>query len=210
MLTSEEKNKILLEEKYRIEVSKTLAEQKRKSNKLLSFLNSALGIWFLSTIVIGLATYLFDQYKQEQQIERQESTRRFQIGLEISSRISQFWVHLEQIVNTSDTNYSLKNYIPYDTIYYYWNAFKDPPSFNPKIVTSIYKEYENRSIISLLVELKTLYEDDHIFLEHIEKEDFKKPLRDSERFSFKLQRAATFISANGIFLDTPSPTIREI
>jgi hypothetical protein len=49
MLSNEEKNRIRAEEVFREEVRRELAS--KKGGRVLTFLNSALGIWLLSTMV---------------------------------------------------------------------------------------------------------------------------------------------------------------
>jgi hypothetical protein len=67
LLSKEEKLRIQLEETYRNEVKKNLENNKRKSfgEKTWSFLNSTLGLWFLSTCVVGLITFLYTKQQEE-------------------------------------------------------------------------------------------------------------------------------------------------
>src|SRR4051794_39520591 len=98
MVTDEEKSKLKAEEIYRHEVRNSLSTQKDKSNSIWTFLNSGLGLWFLSTIVIGFFTYLFNEYKEDKKTTTVQEEKIKQLDLEIESRISQFWVHLEPII----------------------------------------------------------------------------------------------------------------
>jgi hypothetical protein len=61
MLTEEEKNKIIEEEKFRNEVRNSLNSSKKDSSKL-QFLNSPFGLWILSTVFIGLITFGYNKY----------------------------------------------------------------------------------------------------------------------------------------------------
>ncbi|MET3127443.1 hypothetical protein ABID42_002558 [Arcicella rosea] len=79
MISEEMKLHILAEEKYREEVKRSLEVP---SNKVWTFLNSNFGLWFLSTCVVGLITFIFTflQQKEEQQLEleRIRERRRFE------------------------------------------------------------------------------------------------------------------------------------
>ncbi|MBS1744983.1 MAG: hypothetical protein JST21_02310 [Bacteroidetes bacterium] len=134
MPTEIEKSKINVEEIYRDEIRKLLKEQKHRSNVVWTFLNSGLGIWFLSTIILGLFTYSYNEYKENRKSNAEKETKIKQLDLEIENRISQFWVHLEPLIkrdykNVIDSNFALKDEVPYDTINTLWEAFKNPPTF---------------------------------------------------------------------------------
>jgi hypothetical protein len=56
MISEEDKRRITEEEVFRLEVRKSLAQEKPPQGTygvLWTFLNSSLGLWVLSTIVIG-------------------------------------------------------------------------------------------------------------------------------------------------------------
>jgi hypothetical protein len=219
MLTDEEKLKIKAEEVFRNEVKKSFNTDKKIS--FLTFLNSGLGIWFLSTIVIGLFTYCFNEYKETQKITNERNTKIKQLDLEIESRISQFWVHCDPLVNQSDTTLPLKIGISYDTVKLFWETFKNPPSFNPKLVTTIYKDYETRTTISLMIELSTLLQEKYEISTKPEKvssdtshQTVLKQMGETDAKKYneikKIENAATFIGGNGIYYKTDKPSIKEI
>ena len=219
MLTDEEKSKIKAEELFRDEVRKSLNTDKKSG--FWTFLNSGLGIWFLSTIVIGLFTYFFNEYKETQKITNERDAKIKQLDLEIESRVSQFWVHLDPLVNHVDITLPLKTGISYDTVKVLWKAFKNPPSFNPKLITTIYKDYETRTTISLMIELSTLLQEKYEVSTKPEKASSDtanptvlKPMKkeDAEKYNEirKIEDAATFIGGNGIFYKSETPSIKEI
>lgn len=221
MITDEEKAKIKAEEIFRDEVKKSLIENKKKANPFWTFLNSGLGLWFMSTIVIGLFTFLFNEYSHNKNERLERQTKIKQLDLEIESRISQFWVHLDPIVNHSDTSLPLKNGVHYDTLKVFWEAFKNPPSFNPKLMTTIYKDFDSRTTISLMVELSTLLREKYNLKSEVEKfsSDINKPtiVTSPKKDDIpkiievrKIEDAATFIGGNGIFYKSNTPTIKEI
>lgn len=219
MLTEEEKARLKAEEIFRDEVRKSLPAKKSKPNSVWTFLNSGLGIWFLSTIVIGFFTYLFNEYKENKKTATEQETKIQQIDLEIESRISQFWVHIEPLIkrderNYLDTNFSLKDNVFYDTLNTLWEAFKNPPTFNPKLTATIYKDYDTRTTISLMIELATVLEQKYGLTKNYntgidaEIRFSKKELNERQEIE-NIESAATFIGGNGIFY-SPYPSVKEI
>lgn len=219
MLTEDEKNKIKAEEIFRAEIQASL--KPKKEGGLMGFLNSGLGIWFLSTIVIGLFTYFFNEYKENKKVDSERDIKIKQLDLEIENRISQFWVHLDPLVNQADTALPLKAGVPQDTIRLLWEAFKNPPSLNPKIATAIYKEYETRTTISLMIELSSLLGEKYEISTKTEKIDSDSahpivivPMKNDEAKKYnemrQIETGAVFIASNGIFLKSNHPSIKEI
>jgi hypothetical protein len=223
MLTDEEKSKIKEEEIFRFEIQKDIESQKRKFS-FLSFLNSALGIWILSTIIIGLFTYFFNDYitTRKENKEREDKIR--QLDTEIESRISQFWVNIYPLVDIKVTSLPLKKGISFDTVKVCWQAFKNSPSVNKKLTYSIYSEYESRTTVSLMVELKKLlaekYEIESESAEDIVNRDTAKSiiLKPIPKKKIKpytqiqaIERAILNIGTDGIFEDIDKPTpIKDI
>ena len=219
MLTDEEKTKIKAEEVFKDEVRRSLNTNNKSG--FWTFLNSGLGIWFLSTIGIGLFTYFFNDYKETQKASNEREVKIKQLDLEIESRISQFWVHLHPLINQSSPTLPLKDKISYDTVKVLWEAFKNPPSFNQKIMTMIYKDYETRTTISLMIELSTLLQDKYKISTKNEKtsSDSNHPIalkamkkQEAEIYVEirKVEDAATFIGGNGIFYQSNKPSIKQI
>lgn len=112
-LPPEVKNRIVLEERYRSEVKDQLGSYSPRRNKLIAFLNTSLGIWLLSTLVVSGLGALYTQTQQnferrrglEQDRRRQNEERAFTVSkldLEISYRLANLLAylnekHLEQI-----------------------------------------------------------------------------------------------------------------
>lgn len=218
MLSEEEKVKIKEEEIFRIEVKNSL-ENPPKKNKASTLINSAFGIWFLSTIVIGLFTFFFNEYNINQKESKERNTKIKQLDLEIESRISQFWVHLYPVVNHEDTTLPLKQGVSFDTVKVFWEVFKNSPSSNPKLAYSIFKDYESRTTISLMVELSRLLKDKYQieteFADEVVNRDTSKPIvlrplakkevNPNTQIS-NIEKAIVFISTDGIFDYTDKPT----
>ena len=193
-------------------------------NKFWQFIQSGFGIWLLSSILIPLIIFGFNSYNEKQKEETDRQTKIKQLDLEIESRISQFWVHLDPLVNHKDTTLPLKDGISYDTVKVYWEAFKNPPTFDLKLMTTIYKDYESRTTISLMIELKMLLEEkyevntDPIVAssdnpQKIISDKVKSYTEEQKEMIGKIKKikgAATFIGGNGIFYKSDRPSIKDI
>jgi hypothetical protein len=96
MLSDQEKERIYLEEVYRGEVRNNLKDNAGRSQRenIWTFLNSALFLWFLSSVVIGLASFGFAHWEKQRDEDRklwekqQEQSRiRKSLDMEISTRL---------------------------------------------------------------------------------------------------------------------------
>lgn len=158
-MNEEDKQRIREEEIFRAEVRASLEQQNApKKNRVLEFLNSSLGIWFLSSVIVGVFGFAYNKYTQSQ-AEKTENERRIRsLDLEIENRVSQFWVNVEKITKKSGTNYSLDDSLSVDTIRTLWLALKNPPcsACNHPPIISIRSEFENRSLASLIIELNAI------------------------------------------------------
>jgi hypothetical protein len=166
MLTKEEKQQIHLEEAYRQEVRNQLQrnEPKRSSSeRVLAFLNSALGLWLLSTLVLSFGSFLYTRWEKRRDdarqtlekqrddarrnLEKQEIAQREnnllirRLDTEISSRLNYFASAINHASKVGDKS-GLGKAI----------AALDRPSESNYLVT-VFPEYANRSLRSLLWEL---------------------------------------------------------
>ena len=67
-IDAQQKMKIHQEESFRLEVKQQLEQlHKKKSTRVWEALNSSVGIWFLSTCVVGLITFGYSVYQENQQ-----------------------------------------------------------------------------------------------------------------------------------------------
>ncbi len=177
-------------------------------NKFWAFIKSGFGIWCLSTIIIPIFLFCFNNYRQYQKENSERLEKVNQLDLEIESRISQFWVHLSSLIDLKDTaNYSFKQGVSSDTVRLFWEAFKNPPSFNPKLMTTIYKEYDSRTTVSLIIELSTLLEETTRKETRIYKRE-ENAVKNGDIND--IRQAAAFIAGDGIY-DYPNKlTIKEV
>lgn len=157
MLTDLEKQKIQLEEVYRSEVSKNLAQKGKKTlfAKILPFLNSAFGLWLLSAIFISGGLKLYEDYKSKKAELLKQKETLSKLDNEIGYRYSRFLVRLFELTDKNPDSVSLsKRYNPSD-------VKKLSLSLNSTINAYgdfLYSEYSNYTLITLLAEEKRILE----------------------------------------------------
>ncbi|MCE3229173.1 MAG: hypothetical protein K0S32_3724 [Bacteroidetes bacterium] len=207
-MTYQQKQAIRKEEIFREEVRKELQKpEEKKSNKFISFFNTGFGLWFLTSVVVALFTFLYGEYDHSKKEIKERTTKINHLDLEIESRISEFWVRLEPLT-VKDSSHALKPEVKPDTIRYLWDEFKNP-ALGVLKSGSIYEEYKERSTISLMIELASLLEEEY----HVDFSSDKKltnkdqEVRDLIR---RIKKAATFIAGNGIYYESKNPSVHYI
>lgn len=141
MLSEEEKNRIRLEEIFREEVRSSLNNSKPKTfqQKTLAFLNSALGIWLLSSVALSLVSWSYSRLSESVEEERENKATIQKLDIEISARIRKF----EAFLQTDSSN-----------VMYFINLLSlDNPSTIDKMAPVVFPEYSRRGMRSLLWEL---------------------------------------------------------
>jgi len=131
MLSDDDKNRILAEERYRQEVRSQLSHE-QGSTKLWKFLNSSFGIWLLTTVVIGTLTWAYTRWENERAAKALFRSNIAKIDIEINSRIQGI----------------------YDTL-----SSEDALDFYSAIIEirfSVYNEFSERTTRSLIIELTHL------------------------------------------------------
>jgi hypothetical protein len=162
MLTEEEKKRITMEEIFREEVRKDLASKKQKSffRKLWVFLNTAFGLWFLSTIVIGLATFSYTALTQydSDRLKQKESIK--MLDIEITTRLYNFELTIRKVFNAS---WDLAQYegVRESRMEFSLAELDGHSAFLPdkNSNTNVFPGYKNRTFQSLLIELHGLVPD---------------------------------------------------
>lgn len=89
-LTDRERERIRLEEIYRAEIRNELRKKPEKGGRwkrLTEFLNSALGLWLLSTFFVTLLTWGWAQYSGRLEHQRQRERDQSQLTLELWNRV---------------------------------------------------------------------------------------------------------------------------
>jgi hypothetical protein len=104
LLTDEDKEHIYQEEKYRLEVRAQLDKASPKvktGEKIWTFINSTVFLWFLSSVVLGLISFSYARWDAKRTreregreksafIEREKTETAKRIDGEITSRINYF------------------------------------------------------------------------------------------------------------------------
>lgn len=91
MITDEEKAKIQADEAYRDEVRRELAARSGWPNgPVWTFVNSAFGIWLLSSVVFALGTVMITNLQDSRRARREALDRARKLDVEIASRIDRF------------------------------------------------------------------------------------------------------------------------
>jgi hypothetical protein len=140
MLTDDQKNQIRLEEIYRQEVCKSLQPIKTRKGQFLAFLNSPLGLWILSSILLTAITAAWTTWSIRRDKDRSKNERIFKMKTEINYRLSQAEEGLE-------TREFLNMALAPMTEPTSAGAIAGPPAF---------PEFDKRSVKSLLIEWQTI------------------------------------------------------
>jgi hypothetical protein len=93
MLTDEEKLRIRAEEIYRDELRRALNGHQSPPGRLVRltrFLNTSLGIWFLSTVIVGVATFFAAQWRVSREEQSVNAAQVARLDLEIATRLDRF------------------------------------------------------------------------------------------------------------------------
>lgn len=119
------------------------------STKLLSFLNSGLGLWFLSSIVVGGLTFGYGLASSAWSTYEKRTERIRNLAVEIRTRTAQF----EGIaLNATDLKDDVQFRVGLLNLL-------QPPSTNTDKSTAVYAaflEHKDRPLVSLIIELLIL------------------------------------------------------
>jgi len=113
-LTDAHRERIRLEEVFREEVRRSLDQSKRKTgaSRAVAFLNTPLGLWFLSTIAIGVFVWTYGAITEYRRERAQRSERIAQLTSEIAYRMEHILAGIEQLgiaVTTAQRELNLTN-----------------------------------------------------------------------------------------------------
>ena len=172
MITEDERNRIIEEETFRCEVKKRLEAAASDNNRLVKLwkiINSAVFIWFLSSIVVGLATFLYSQWDKSRELIRETEKQIYSIKKEnertadkldgeITSRLIYFsnMLEIKHLAHLEFENVKIQERQKF-VISQYLNLSKmitalDRPSAVDYPV-NVFPVYSNRNLRSLLWEL---------------------------------------------------------
>ncbi len=168
-MTEIKKERITQEEIFRQEIRKEIEDKMAKSSqmgRLWKLLNSSFALWFLSTIVVGVVTFLYSSITRND--EKNDYNREIirKLNLEISSRLKASINFLEMQKRTIEraaelyeqdtikSALSLREHYPYKYISKGEMFHNVDGMVNRGF--SIFPEYANRNLLSLLFELESL------------------------------------------------------
>jgi len=177
MLNEEDKTRIRLEEIFREEVRAELSTTKPKTwqKKSLAFFNSALGIWLLSSVALGLVSWSYSRLS-ESIAEKKENNGAIQkLDIEITARIRRF----EAFLANDSSN----------MMYFIALLSLDNPSTIDKMTPVVFPEYSRRGLRSLLWELHSRVPED-------EKKAVARALKTAEKFSLRGAESIRYLDAS--------------
>ena len=143
MLNEEEKVRIRLEEVFREELREELKTARAKTwrKRALAFFNSALGIWLLSSVALGLVTWTYARWTETLAKARENGEAVEKLDIEIAARIQR----LESFLVDGSSN----------ATYFIALVSLDNPSTVDKLSPVVFPEFARRGLRSLLWELHT-------------------------------------------------------
>jgi hypothetical protein len=165
MLTDKEKDHIRQEEIYRHEVQQALTEKKPKEKSggsLWAFLNSAFGLWLLSTLAVSMITWGFSKLQEDRANELANRDAFQHLNTEIGARIHQLSVLAKDLGKNATPDAEGKYNVHVDVpIYDMWAYLGRPPSdtqIGP--IINVYPEYKDLTTLQLFYELEAVSPDD--------------------------------------------------
>lgn len=164
MLTEEEKARIRAEEVFRLEVREGLAAAKPQApsrQSLWSLVNSAFGLWLLSSVLLTGLTTAYTGYRnqREQQLKKEETENR--LNTEINGRMFEALKGLAAYQNAiRDRKLGPPNDVYGTVVSYLDNSYVYDSKSRQDL--SIYPEFQKRNFQSLLIELSSLGEAERI------------------------------------------------
>lgn len=163
MLTDLEKEKIRLEETYRNEVKGLLQKKGNKKSfldKIISFLNTSLGLWLLSAIFVSGGVKLYEDYKANSDDIKKTNEAIAKLDLEISYRYSRLLVNLYELTDKNPDTVKLSKSYNVDDVKKVALSLRNS---NNTMGDYFYPEYSNLSLLALLAEEKR-------YLSHLNKD----------------------------------------
>lgn len=152
MILEEDKMRIKNEEIFRAEISKSLEQNQEKTfqQKLWSFVNSSFGLWLLSSVVVGLIAFFYNNAQLQAKISAANSSTIHKLNTETSHRLQKFKLALSQ--QESEALY----YQNIELAYMLDGTLVIDGSVSPEKPIYIFPEYKDRTINSLLYEMERL------------------------------------------------------
>lgn len=156
-MTDEERRKIIEEEVFREEERKRLTKPTDRKSRILVFLNSGLGLWLLSSVALASISFAMTQIQADVKDRADTKARVEFLTLEGMLRISQWGQVLSNRQRQGDQLSSGEFQNLFDLLL-------RPPAESRRLGNNTFysmsKEYDERSLLSILYELKSILRDD--------------------------------------------------
>lgn len=154
MLTEDDKNRILQEEQFRVEIQRQLKAPPRKGAGFINFLNSNFASFLLSTVIVGGLSFLYSNHQENLAKIERESADRIERNRIITQLETEMAHRLKTMATLSD---SLVQYKSKDVYLAYLGAsVGNDPSIQATFYNfkSYYDEYASYSLLKLIDELQ--------------------------------------------------------
>jgi len=172
MLTDQDKERILLEETYRREIREQFEQQppsKTRWERVSPILNSAFVLWFLSSVILGVVGFLYARWDSQRTIERDKKASEAQVkreneliarklDAEIANRLIVFAQLNDLAIPDNTVIWDLTDKKNTDMLKKTLIELENPTLGEYKL--TVFPEYANRSLRSLLFELKEVVPDE--------------------------------------------------
>ncbi|WP_298426960.1 hypothetical protein [uncultured Kordia sp.] len=138
-----------------------MGEKTITKEKLWRFVNTSFGIWLLSSVMVGFFTFSYAKLSESISSRKNKKKQILMLDQEIEGRIYQLISKQERRRDSIDVSdevieQSSRNRITKDV----WFDFKATPVGNYEGLYNMYPEFSERNIVSLMVELISLIDDD--------------------------------------------------
>lgn len=120
--------------------------------RVLEFLNSNLGIWLLSSVVLGIITFCYGQLNSHLSEKEKRAENITKLQIEIVQRVMQFQMHIAPITESKEFNQEIPNK-EIQTILWSILAVPEESKETEYPIYPAFQEYKERPMVSLLVEL---------------------------------------------------------
>ncbi|HEY4208042.1 MAG TPA: hypothetical protein VGM31_14560 [Puia sp.] len=153
MLSPIEMNHIVEQEKFRWQIRTELEKKEKKDSKLLTFFNSTLGIFVLSTILVSFLSWAYTTYTAYSKNKEDKEQRISALQLEIANRTEAIEPILLDTITINDMRQLEVEFT---------GNLNDAVQFGPVASKSFYtlEEFRRMALLPMVAELKRLKKDE--------------------------------------------------
>jgi hypothetical protein len=152
MLTDDEKARIRLEEIYRHEIRQAV-EKKSKWKHTWEILNGSFCLWAMSTIVLGLGTWMYSRYNEAAEKRRESQHLANTLEIELKYRLIRFRDELQTLRQSLEHRAKSDGDLPNAEL---GQSLKTLFREMDLPETTAFPEFKSRSLISLLIQLGSI------------------------------------------------------